>query len=278
MNPVLQKSATIHRSDERLDPAGFERHITFQTYVPPVSLASFVKHFWILSWDRAGQQPYISEQVMHRPYVDVYLSRHDSGIQCTFRGKRDYAAVDTGRIVGARFSPGAFRAIWHESLADMHNETIALQTVFPEAGHTFIEHTLALPDEAAVGALAELILAHNPQPDPNIGLINEIITLVETENLPTVRDVAQRLGRSERRVQQLFQEYVGIGLKWQLQRIKLLQAARFIRENSDFTWSDLAYDLGYSSQQHFITDFKRVLGRTPMQYKRELDASDAGFS
>ena len=35
-------------------------------------------------------------------------------------------------------------------------------------------------------------------------------------------------------------------------------------------WAALAYDLGYSSQQHFITNFKRVLGKTPVQYKKEL--------
>jgi AraC-like DNA-binding protein len=32
----------------------------------------------------------------------------------------------------------------------------------------------------------------------------------------------------------------------------------------------MAYDLGYSSQQHFITDFKQVLGQTPVQYKKGL--------
>ncbi|WP_369417970.1 helix-turn-helix domain-containing protein [Cohnella mopanensis] len=55
-----------------------------------------------------------------------------------------------------------------------------------------------------------------------------------------------------------------------LQRNKLLEAARFIRECEHPDWADMAYDLGYSSQQHFITDFNRVLGKTPLQYKKEL--------
>ncbi|MDQ8736488.1 helix-turn-helix transcriptional regulator [Paenibacillus sp. LHD-38] len=156
------------------------------------------------------------------------------------------------------------------SLAGLHNETIALQQVFPEADQHFIENTLALHDDAAVGALAELFQAQNPQVDPNIEIINNIIAAFETESLQTVKDVAQWVGKSERWLQQLFQEYVGIGIKWQLQRNKLLAAASFIRERDNPDWADMAYDLGYSSQQHFITDFKRVLGKTPLQYKKEL--------
>jgi AraC-like DNA-binding protein len=273
MKTVLQKSATIYKPGGHLDPSGFERHIIFHTYQPPASLTPFINHFWTISWNRTSQQPYISEQVMHRPYVDVYVSKHDSGIQCTFRDKRDYVAVDNGRIIGARFLPGAFHAFWSGSLAGLHNETIALQRVFSEADQQFIDDTLSLNDDAAVGVLAELIQSHNPLLDPNIELINEIIAAVESDGLLTVRAVAQSFGKSERWLQQLFQDYVGIGIKWQLQRNKLLEAAKSIRVSDDPNWADMAYDLGYSSQQHFITDFKRVLGKTPLQYKKELSSS-----
>jgi AraC-like DNA-binding protein len=267
---VLQKSATIYKPGGHLDPTGFDRRITFHTYQPPASLTPFINHFWTISWNSDSQLPYISEQVMHRPYVDVYISKQDSGVQCTFRDKRDYVAVDIGRIIGARFLPGAFHAFWCESLAGLHNKTIALQRVFSQADHQFIEDTLSLHDDAAVGVLAELIQAQNPQLDPNIKLINEILDAVESDGLQTVRAVAQRFGKSERWLQKLFQEYVGIGIKWQLQRNKLLEAAKSIRESDNPNWADMAYDLGYSSQQHFITDFKRVLGKTPLQYKRVL--------
>ncbi|WP_249365266.1 DUF6597 domain-containing transcriptional factor [Cytobacillus citreus] len=102
------------------------QHISFQTYIPPASLTPFIGHFWNLSWNRASQQPYILEQVMHRPYVDIYVSKHDSGIQFTFRDKRDYLAAENGRIIGARLLPGAFRTFWRGSLAGLHNETISV--------------------------------------------------------------------------------------------------------------------------------------------------------
>lgn len=71
-------------------------------------------------------------------------------------------------------------------------------------------------------------------------------------------------------MQQLLQEYVGVGLKWLPQRNGLFEAARCIRESENSDWAAIAYDVGYSSQEHFIADFKDVLGKTPLQYKKAL--------
>lgn len=268
---VFQKSAEDYDPRGRLDPAGFDQHVQFSTVPPPADLAPFVEHFWLIRWDRAGDRPYISEQVMHRPYVDVYISREDSGIQSTFKGRRDYVAADTGRIVGARFLPGAFHALWNKSLAGTVDQTIDIQHVFPQAGSDFITDLLNGDDPRAIALLTNLIRSKHPQPDPNIETINAIISAVEADTtLGAVADVARRFARSERWLQQLFSDYVGIGIKWLLLRRKLLEAAEHIRATPSPDWAALAYDLGYSSQAHFITDFKRVLGKTPVQYKNDL--------
>ena len=33
----------------------------------------FIEHFWTIRWDEANEA-YGSEEVMHRPYVDVFVS------------------------------------------------------------------------------------------------------------------------------------------------------------------------------------------------------------
>jgi AraC-like DNA-binding protein len=55
-----------------------------------------------------------------------------------------------------------------------------------------------------------------------------------------------------------------------LQRHRLLGAAALIRATDNPDWADIAYALGYASQQHFITDFTKVLGETPLRYKANL--------
>jgi AraC-like DNA-binding protein len=271
MADVFQKTAVGPEPGGHLDPAGFDHHITNYFYPPPADLEPFVSHFWLLKWDRAGGLPYISEQVMHRPFVDAYVATREAGIQCTFRGRRAYEATSADRIAGARFRPGAFHAFWEGSLARLHDLTLDIRLVFPEADPSFLERLRQLDDVAAIDMLAKLIQARHPRPDPRIALVNAIIDSIDgDESIQTVREVARRFGWSERWIQELFQEYVGVGLKWQLQRNKLLAAARRIRLTDRANWSALAYELGYSSQQHFITEFKRVVGKTPVRYKMDF--------
>ena len=83
--PVFQKPAAPGEPRElgeprepyeprgRLDPLGFDRHVQFRTVPPPADLQRFIEHFWVIRWDGA-LGPYDSDQVMHRPYVDIFLS------------------------------------------------------------------------------------------------------------------------------------------------------------------------------------------------------------
>ncbi len=268
--PVFQKPAEPYEPRGRLDPAGFERHVQFRMEPPPADLAPFIVHFWVIRWDSALGH-YDSDEVMHRPYVDVFLSAQESGIQGTFRGKRTYSAAGSGRILGIRFRPGAFHAFWRGEMADLQDKVVALNQAFPWADAPGIARILALSDDAAITELQRLTCSKLPGPDETIALINEIIGEVETdEDLTTVAAVATAYGKSERWLQQVFRDYLGIGLKWLLQRKRLLAAAEQIRDADEPNWADIAYDLGYASQQHFITDFKTVLGSTPVQYKKGL--------
>ncbi len=270
MSDVLQKSAESKNPRGHLDPAGFDQHVEFHTYLPPDDLAAVLEHFWTLSWNESGPA-YKSMQVMHRPYVDLFISDGWSGIQGTFRGKRTYTAAGRGRIIGVRFLPGAFHGFWPGNMAELEDAVIGLTKVFPEIDAAFQAELLDKSDQAAIQQLLPILRARLPRSDTNVVLINQIIAATESDpNLQTVAAVAHAYGKSERWLQQLFQDYIGVGLKWLLQRQKLLAAAESIRATVRPDWTAIAYDAGYSSQQHFITDFKKVLGATPVNYRRSL--------
>lgn len=270
MADVLQKSAEPYEPRGRLDPGGFARHIQFCTYAPPADLAPFVEHGWAIRWD-AAVGSYDSEEVMHRPYVDVFISAQQSGVQGTFCGRRTYRAAGSGRIVGVRLRPAAFHAFWGGAVATVQEKVVDIQQVFPHADAHAIAQLLTRDDQGAVEGLFQLLRDRAPQPDATIELVNKIIRAIEAEqDLRTVREVAGAFARSERWLQQLFRSYIGVGLKWLLQRHRLLQALQQIRATDQPDWAAIAYDLGYSSQQHFITACRQVVGKTPVQYKNGL--------
>ncbi len=270
LGSVFQKPAAPYEPRGRLDPAGFERNVSFRTIAPPPALDFFLDHFWMIGW--AGiEGTYLSAEVMHRPFVDAFVSADSDGIQGTFRGRRVYEASGSGRIVGARFRPGAFRCFWSGDLSNLQDAIMPLAQAFPSYDAACRAAIVGADEEAAAALLADLLLTAAPAPDDNVVLVNAIIAAVENDaDLVSVAAVAAAFDRSERWLQQLFRDYLGIGLKWFLQRRRLLAAAERIRGGDAPDWADLAYELGYSSQQHFITDFRTVVGETPVQYRAKL--------
>ncbi len=268
MTAVFQKPADAYDPRGRLDPAEFGRHAEFRTWLPPADLAPFIEHGWCVRWEGIDI-PFHNQEVMHRPYVDLFVEATAAGVQGTFRGRRTYIAVGAGRVLGLRFRPGGFTAIWPGRIADLQNTVLKLDAAFPNLDAALVERVRAMDADDAIATLFGFVQGHAPQPDPRIELVNEIITTVETDDtLTTVREVAAAFDRSERWVQQLFRDYTGVGLKWFLRRVRLLGIARAIRAETDPDWADLAYRFGYASQQHFNTEFKQEIGQTPRQYWR----------
>ncbi len=158
--------------------------------------------------------------------MSISSSAQESGIQGTFRGKRTYSAAGSGRIIGIRFRPGAFHALWTGEMADLQDKVVPLTAVFPWADAKGIAALLSQDDDAVIAALRERIHAAAPVADGTLDEVNAIIAAVETDDaLTTVAAVGEAFGRSERWLQQVFRDYLGIGLKWLLQRQRLLAAA-----------------------------------------------------
>lgn len=266
---VLQKSAASREPRGRLNPIDFHEHVDFQTFAPPADLAPFIEHFWVVH-TKQNSETYSSEQLMHRPYIDIFISAQQSGIQGTFCNKRLCTAAADTRIIDVRFHPGAFHAFNSGSMVDLRGAVVELAQVFPSFDAQCIQKLLVWDDQVIFSKLIEQLRMLQPKQDTNIELVRTVIDMVEAnDTLQTVASVAGAIGKSERWLQHLFQEYVGVGLKWFLQTKRLLAAAQRIRGGAE-GWAALAYDAGYSSQQHFITDFKRVICKTPRQYKMEL--------
>ena len=69
-------------------------------------------------------------------------------------------------------------------------------------------------------------------------------------------------------LQRLFGRYVGVSPKWVIQRYRLHEAAEQLATGESVSQTELALNLGYSDQAHFIRDFKAIVGVSPAAYAR----------
>jgi AraC-like DNA-binding protein len=129
--------------------------------------------------------------------------------------------------------------------------------------------------------LAEAFLG--PRLAPNEKGVEQIRDMVERlmldRSLLRVDDVAQALELKARALQRRFLRYVGVSPKWVIQRYRLHEAAELLKATCHGSCSnahprslaELAASLGYADQAHFAREFKRVVGRSPLAYRKELE-------
>jgi AraC-like DNA-binding protein len=128
---------------------------------------------------------------------------------------------------------------------------------------------MELPDDIQ-GASARLdaaVAAHTGEPDATYAVLTSLVDRIrDDDRLHRVGQVMEHSPWSARTTQRVFRRDVGVPVKWVLCRYRLQQAALEIETDPGVDFADLAIRLGWYDQQHFINDFRSMLGATPGEY------------
>lgn len=82
----------------------------------------------------------------------------------------------------------------------------------------------------------------------------------------TVMQVAGECGVSADYLSSQFKKHLGVGLARYIILQKLEASKQMLTEKGRFSCGEVAYILGFCSETHFITSFKKTYGVTPKQY------------
>lgn len=218
--------------------------------------------------EKPAQQPI---EILSAPNVHLFITPESALIRGIVNAQLLYDATVPAVIAGVTFRPGGFYPFFRQPVSRLGEKTTALKPLFPGADERFAAKLTGQSDEVIFAMLEHLLRNKRPVPDKNLDLVTRIMVALEhDETLQTVAAVARVFGKSERSIQLLFQTYVGVGLKWVITRKRLLETVRQVRTHARSNWVEAAAELGYSSQSHFVREFKRIIGRTPSQYLRAM--------
>lgn len=107
-------------------------------------------------------------------------------------------------------------------------------------------------------------------------LVNRLVTLVESRlDVTRVAQLCEELDLSERALQRLVRRRLGLTPKWLIQRRRLQEAAERLRARST-TAAEIAAELGYADQPHFVRDFARVTSMTPGEFAARFSTGRDG--
>ncbi|MBM9577605.1 AraC family transcriptional regulator [Leptospira sp. 201903070] len=265
MKPKNDKPRGVLKSEKEAE------NLIHARYLPGENLEFFIEHHWTVEWDLRRKKPQLAETLPH-PSIHLVIDRGNSRIQGIIEGKFSYLLKDLGKVWGIKFKPGAFFPFYQKPVCSIRNRSIPIDSVF-HVDVPYLENLIlsAKNDEERLKTLEEILLQNLPQADENVLWIQEVIEYVlKNPDVHKVDDLASRLRIHKRTLQRQFSRYVGVSPKWVIQRYRLHEAAERLEKGKDVDGIQLALDLGYFDQAHFIKDFKTIVGKSPEQYSKLL--------
>lgn len=257
----------------------------YRSHAPAPPLDEFVEQFWLCSGTpthpRARLLPngtielvfnLLDDQTLiHEPARPDRCRRHSGAVVSgAYSGVFMSGHEQRASIVGVHFRPGGafpFLGVPAGELADMHVDLEALW------GQPAIELRERLCEAATpaerFSLLEQALLARLVCMKVRHGAIPVALDAFEQAGAGVrVRDVARRVGLSQRRLIQVFAAEVGLTPKLYGRVRRFQRALDLVRGVPAPDWARVAAECGYFDQPHLIRDFRAFAGLTPEEYIR----------
>jgi AraC-like DNA-binding protein len=165
---------------------------------------------------------------------------------------------------GVHFRPHVWKELFRMDASEVTNTAVQLD-ILPGFGIT--EKLLNTPDPLQITKLLSDCLwnnlNHHQKEDAIIAhSVQEIASQIATVH---AKDLPARYNLSQRQFQRRFQQHMGVSPETYIRILKFQQALQAINHRSFTKLSDIAYDLAFADQSHFIREFKFFSGYTPKE-------------
>jgi AraC-like DNA-binding protein len=257
-----------------VNPAAGEKVFRLERYLPAADLAPFVEHFWLVAWTLPDGVVHV-QRTLPRHAIHLVFDEGRTAIFGVMTGSFEYTLQGSGRVLGISFRPGTFRAFLQAEVQSITDRQLPLSAVFACDDAQTERSVLDAADDAGMVAAASAFLRRAlPAPDPAVERIAAILQVIDgNAEITQVQQLADHTGLSVRKLQLLFKDYIGASPKWIIRRKRLLDAADLLAQGSAISLAELAQQLGYYDQAHFTTDFEKLVGKPPSDYRVSCNAS-----
>lgn len=244
---------------------------------PPLILQDVVKHFLVLENDGAMLP-------LHRLSPDGH-----AGIVCCYRGlfsRNDHTRLPASFVYGqiscfhdllatgptgllvVVLQPYALHLLTGIPAQQFTDQLISLPLIFGEAGQQLEDQLLNATDHqsrlrSVTGFLAGRLQQHTIAA---AGIQHTLRPMYAANGWVQVAQLTEQLHITERQLERMFREQVGLSPKQFLRTIRFRSLLKAMQQQPHATLTQLAYDAGYYDQPHFNREFRMLAGITPKQY------------
>lgn len=242
-------------------------------YDPAPDLAPLVRRFWVPVWSvPPGREA--PQEVLQHPVCLLVVTPGYGRFYGVTSGLSTTVLSGDGWAVGVMCTPAAGYLLARRPLAEHADRAVDVEEVLGAAGRRLVERVRAAmaEDPLAPGSHAGAMAAYDDALRPLLPvdaegeLVDRVVAFVEGRtDVVRVAQVCAAFDLSERALQRLVHRRVGLTPKWLVQRRRLHEGVERLRDGRA-TQAEIAAELGYADQAHFVRDFSRVTGTTPGRF------------
>ncbi|QQO07501.1 helix-turn-helix domain-containing protein [Breznakiella homolactica] len=254
----------------RIDPGRVLERTRNHLYIAPHPLLrAFVAHYTI-TFPAAGLPERDSRKLRLMPDLSGCLVfSMENSLPCRFWGATTETALvgrdfDTAPVrFFIEFQPGGAFCLTGLPMDEFTDSVFSADTVLPRLYRSIkaiLEGEEDLPSLLCrMDSLLLKNLGQAEKPEPAA-----MLSLLLRGEIPSVRQIAEQSGYSERHLSRLFRSSLGVGIKTCTRVLRINKTLRRINPGASFT--EIAAAAGYYDQAHFNHDFKAICGVSPTQY------------
>jgi len=250
------------------------RHFRLQRQTPASDLAPWVDGYWVVAWDLPEGRAHRQTNVSH---ASVNVAFEPEGTFLYGVPQRTFVREIRGKgvVFGIKFRPGGFFP-FHcgTSLKGFTGKRVELSQVYGQRALEWTSRMAAAATVAEQSAVTDDFWRALRDAEPaRFGQAPAAATVaaervISDHSIISVAMAASALGLGVRTLERVFTREVGIGPKEVIRRFRLQEAAERLLRDPAAASSQIAQDLGYFDQAHFIRDFKAVAGVPPEVYRQ----------
>lgn len=255
----------------------FLRNRTYEEYIPCEPLRPYVFCFWssnLSDMSMEKRQIRVIPDTCVDIIIDINYTKHT--LKSKLCGIQDYTVMveqENGQeeIIrfAVRFYFWAINRFLNLDMSCLHNQAIDFELLIPGSNYRFEElfycHSL---EERIIWMESYLLQILNPE-GYNPNLYNSIDYLLRSRGCASVSDVCGYSTISQRQLERLFKQEVGISMKRTASLVRYQNVWREIIQQEQFDIQKAVGRYGYADQSHLLNEFRRFHGLRPSQAKQE---------
>lgn len=170
---------------------------------------------------------------------------------------------------GVRFAPGVIPDFLDISAEELTNHEINLFDVVPK-GRLAFERIVQAQDLSQQMAIFNQYFTPGITRQPSTLTAQALGMICQQNGNLRIEELEALTGYTCRTIQRQFRQDTGLSPKAFCRAIRCQSALNSIHHADGLSFSDMALDLGFSDQSHFLREFKKLVNTTPLDYQRRI--------